>query len=85
MAIEEREIDILKHQIVPEHVILNDEDKKTLLGKFNILPEQLPKIETTDPVVKALGAKAGDVLQINRASPTAGKTVYYRFVIKPIV
>lgn len=78
----EKEINILKHKLVPKHMILKDEEKKELLEKLKILPEQLPKILTNDPVVKVIGAKEGDVIKIIRKSPTAGVAVYYRLVIK---
>ena len=78
----EREYDILKHELVPEHVILKNEEKKKLLEEMKILPQQLPKILATEPVVKAIDAKEGDVIKIIRKSPTAGQTVYYRIVVK---
>lgn len=78
----EKEFNVLKHKLVPKHIILKDEEKKELLEKLKILPEQLPKILTTDPVVKAIGAKEGDILKIIRNSPTAGVTLYYRLVVK---
>ncbi|MBU5557943.1 MAG: DNA-directed RNA polymerase subunit H [Candidatus Aenigmarchaeota archaeon] len=77
-------MNILKHRLVPEHTIMKDEDVKELLEKFNISINQLPKILNTDPVVKAIGAKVGDVLKIVRNSPTAGKTTYYRLVSKEV-
>jgi len=82
LAEEEREINILKHDLVPEHTIMAAEEIKELLTKLAINVTQLPKILTTDPVVKTMGAKAGDVLRIDRKSPTAGKTTYYRLVAK---
>lgn len=80
----EKEINILKHKLIPKHIILKDEEKKELLEKLKILPQQLPKILKNDPVVKALGAKEGDVIRIIRNSPTAGVAIYYRFVIKKV-
>jgi len=78
----EKEINILKHKLVPKHIILKDEEKKELLEKLKILPEQLPKILTNDPAVKAIGAKEGDIIKIIRNSPTAGVAIYHRLVIK---
>ncbi len=76
------EFDILNHELVPEHIILNEGEKKEVLEKFKIKPENLPKILMSDPVVKAIKAKEGDVLKIVRKSKTAGTSMYYRVVIK---
>ena len=73
---------ILKHRLVPEHVILSEEEKKKLLEKYNIDEKQLPKILVRDPVVKAIGAKPGDVIKIIRKNELVGEVVYYRLVVK---
>lgn len=78
----EKEFDVLTHELVPEHAIMKEDEIKELVEKLNIVPEQLPKIVKNDPAAKALGAKEGDVLKITRKSPTAGKSIYYRLVIK---
>ncbi|RAP48053.1 MAG: DNA-directed RNA polymerase subunit H [Methanosphaera sp. rholeuAM74] len=72
--------DILQHDLVPEHVILSDEEAQEVLDDLNINIEQLPKILPSDPVVKVIGAKVGDVLKITRKSETAGVFVAYRSV-----
>lgn len=72
---------ILTHVLVPEHRILNNEEKQELLNKFDIKLIQLPKISFKDPVVKIIKAKVGDVLEIKRKSSTAGESNYYRVVI----
>lgn len=79
---EEKEIEVLKHSLVPEHAVLKEGEIAELLKRFNITVAQLPKIYTTDPTVKAVGAKEGDVLKILRKSPVAGTAEYYRLVIK---
>lgn len=78
----EKEYDILKHELVPGHVILEEKEKKELLEKLKITTINLPKILTNDPVVKTIGAKEGDVLKIIRKSATAGTSIYYRVVVK---
>lgn len=78
----EKEYDILKHELVPEHVILGENEKKELMEKLKITSVNLPKILTNDPVVKSIGAKEGDVLKIIRKSATAGTSTYYRVVVK---
>ncbi len=82
MEKEEKTFDILKHRLVPEHSILGEAEAKALMEKYNIIPQQLPKIDSADPVVKSVGAKVGDILKIKRVSPTAGFSDYYRIVIK---
>ena len=76
------EFNILNHELVPEHAIMNQEERKELLEKYNIKPENLPKILINDPVVKAIKAKEGDILKIVRKSITAGTSLYYRIVSK---
>jgi DNA-directed RNA polymerase subunit H len=78
----EKEYDILKHELVSEHVIVEEKEKKELLEKLKIKTINLPKILTNDPVVKTIGAKEGDVLKIIRKSATAGTSTYYRIVVK---
>jgi DNA-directed RNA polymerase subunit H len=52
-----------------------------LLEGFSITKGQLPKILVTEPVVKKIKAKAGDVVKITRESKTAGTAVMYRVVV----
>lgn len=72
--------DILQHNLVPEHIILSDEEADNVLEELNVRLDQIPKILPNDPVVKAIGAKEGDVLKITRDSETAGVFVSYRVV-----
>ena len=80
----EKEVDVLKHELVPEQTILSDAEKKELFLKYDIQPMQLPKILTNDASVKAVGAKLGDVIRIIRKSMTAGVSTYYRIVSKEL-
>jgi len=77
-----REIDISKNELVPKHSVLSEKEKEELLKKYGITLKELPRILSSDPMVKKLGAKPGDVIKIERKSPTAGKSIYYRVVIK---
>ena len=77
-----KEIDITKHNLVPKHKLLNDKEKDELLKHYSISLKQLPRILLSDPMVKILNAKIGDVIKIMRKSQTAGEAVYYRVVIK---
>ena len=75
------EFDVLSHQLVPKHEVLLEKDSEKALKKFKITKDQLPKIVITDPAVKRIGAKVGDIVKITRKSPTAGVSEIYRLVI----
>jgi DNA-directed RNA polymerase subunit H len=74
-------VDIMKHNLVPLHTILSEEEGKAVLAKYEISMLQLPKIQVTDPVIKMIGAKVGDIIKIERRSPTAELSFAYRIVI----
>ncbi|MEM7821610.1 MAG: DNA-directed RNA polymerase subunit H [Candidatus Aenigmatarchaeota archaeon] len=77
-----KEIDIQKHDLVPKHILLNEQEKEEVLKKYGITLKQLPRILSSDPMVKLLNGKPGDVVKIIRKSPTAKETIYYRVVVK---
>jgi DNA-directed RNA polymerase subunit H len=76
------EFDVTKHELVPKHEILPGQKVEKVLKKYRVKAHQLPRIKASDPAAKAIGAKAGDVLKITRESPTAGRAIAYRYVIK---
>lgn len=73
---------ITTHQLVCKHSKVADAEKEALLKKFDITPQDLPKITESDPAIKHLSAKAGDVIKIERESKTAGQSAYFREVIE---
>ena len=74
--------DIFTHELVPEHVICPEDELKTLLDTYKIKRRHLPKILVSDPAVKAIGAKPGQVVKIYRNSDVAGESIAYRLVVK---
>jgi DNA-directed RNA polymerase subunit H (RpoH/RPB5) len=74
--------DIFENEMVPKHEILTPKERKQLLTQYRIEPYQLPQIKTSDPTVKAIGAKRGDILRIIRKSTTAGTHIAYRYVVE---
>jgi len=73
--------EIFDHKLVPKHEILDEKEKKEVLAQYKIQPYQMPQIKSTDPAVKAIGAKPGDMLRIIRKSATAGAHIAYRYVV----
>jgi len=74
-------VNILEHELVPKHEIIPPEEALKILKELRIEPWQLPWISIDDPVVKAIGAKPGDIVRIIRKSPTAGISIAYRYVV----
>jgi len=76
-----KKIDVLRHILVPQHVLLTKEETEELLEKYKIRLNDLPQIYEKDPVSIAIGAKEGDVVKIVRESgTTVSKIEYFRYV-----
>ncbi|MCX8190398.1 MAG: DNA-directed RNA polymerase subunit H [Candidatus Diapherotrites archaeon] len=69
-----------RHFLVPKHTILPPEKENEILKKFHTTKDDLATILYSDPMVKKLKAKIGDIIEIERESPIAGKSIYYRVV-----
>lgn len=74
-------INILEHELVPKHEVLDPEEAREVLERLGVKPTQLPWISIDDPIVRLINAKPGDVVKIVRKSPTAGFSVAYRYVV----
>jgi DNA-directed RNA polymerase subunit H len=81
---DEVRFNVLNHVNVPLHVILSDDEVKSLLKQYGIVKEQLPKIRSSDPAVRVVNGAPGQVVKVTRRSPTAGVAVAYRLIIEAI-
>jgi len=72
---------VLNHFLAAKYSILSEEEKEELLKKYGAKLSQLPKIFADDPIVKAIGAKVGDVIKIEREI-LGMKSIYYRVVVE---
>ena len=75
-------LDITHHTLVPKHEVISEKEGKELFEKYDITPDQLPKILATDPVSLLIGAKPGQIVKITRKSQTANEAVSYRYVVE---
>jgi len=73
--------DLFDHDLVPTHIIAEQTEVDLLLTHYKIKKTQLPRIHQSDPAARVLGARAGQVIRIERDSDTAGSTFYYRLVV----
>ncbi len=72
---------VIQHELVPRAEIVPREEAKRILRQLNAAPWQLPWIRSSDPLVRAIKAKPGDIIRIVRRSSTAGEHITYRFVV----
>lgn len=73
--------DLFEHHLVPRHRIADEDEIDMLLDYYGITRSELPRIIREDPAVKVLGARPGQIVRIERESPVAGMTYYYRLVV----
>lgn len=71
--------DIPSKNFIPEHILLQGDDKKILLQTFKEM--ELAKINDTDMMSRYFAAVPGDIFKIIRPSTTAGKNIFYRRVV----
>jgi DNA-directed RNA polymerases I, II, and III subunit RPABC1 len=79
LSIKRLQFNILKHNLVPKHIILSKEEENNFKKKFNILHnEQIPDISYFSPVSLVLGIRPDNIVKIERKSPTSITSDYYR-------
>jgi DNA-directed RNA polymerase subunit H len=82
LSVEKKVVKVTNHIYQPKHEILSKEEAEQVLRKFNVRTNQLPYIMSNDKGLEDLDVRPGDILRITRKSPTAGESVYYRYVVE---
>ena len=82
MISKKEKILIPDHIYVPKHEIINKDEAEKVLEKYHTKPTEMPLIFVSDPAIRGLGVKPGDMIKITRKSPTAGESLYYRYVVE---
>ena len=73
------QINILKHEMVPNHSIIKDVVVDEIKLRFNITDDtKFPEISRFDPVAQSIFMKPGQICRIERMSKTAIRSNYYR-------
>jgi DNA-directed RNA polymerase subunit H (RpoH/RPB5) len=80
--IERLQVNVLKHQMVPPHSVLTEDETTALVKQLNIESTQLlPPIDRFDPAALAIFIRPGQVCKILRYSRTAIRSPYYRICV----
>ena len=83
------DINVMLHELVPEHTLLSDKEADEVLKQLKISADQLPKIRKDDPVLKILEMVEGEIqegriVKIKRKSESAGVSIVYRMVVERV-
>jgi len=81
-SLDRLQFNLLEHQYVPEHVVLNEAEQEQVLKKYNITDtKQMPSISRYDPVALAIGLRPGQICKITRSSKTSVTSLFYRYCV----
>jgi DNA-directed RNA polymerase subunit H (RpoH/RPB5) len=73
------QFNVLKHVLVPRHIVLNKEEDELFRNKYNVQDNnQLPNISRFSSVAMAIGIRPGEICKIIRPSKTAINSNFYR-------
>ena len=79
IGLEALQFNVLEHSLVPEHIVLSEEETNVVFKKYNIRDgSQLPDISRFSPVSLVLGIRPNQVCKIKRPSKTATTSEFYR-------
>jgi len=77
----ELSFNITKHQLVPKHEILSNDEKRKVLNTYRTTLKHFPLMLSSDPVARYYGLLPGAMVRITRKSPSSGEYVLYRVVV----
>lgn len=77
--IDRLQFNILNHEAVPKHIVLNKEEEEEFRDFYNITNDNMiPNISYKDPVALVLGIRPGNICKIIRPSKTSIDSNFYR-------
>jgi DNA-directed RNA polymerase subunit H (RpoH/RPB5) len=68
------------------HRILKENEKEGVFKQYNIVNprDQLPWIDSQDSMVKWIGGRPNDIIEVTRHSDVAGRQLYYRYCVPDV-
>jgi DNA-directed RNA polymerase subunit H (RpoH/RPB5) len=79
MSLKRLQFNLLKHVLVPKHVILTREEEDEMRKEYNVKDDtQLPEISRFDPAALTIFMKPGQICRIERISKTTITSLFYR-------
>jgi DNA-directed RNA polymerase subunit H (RpoH/RPB5) len=84
LLFDQLQINPTRHFLVPPHELLPREEEDAFLTRINRDKSQarreLPRIASTDPIVRWYGFRSGRICKVTRTSEQTGRSIYYRLV-----
>jgi DNA-directed RNA polymerase subunit H (RpoH/RPB5) len=78
-TLREMQYNVTRHECVPRHSLMTPAEEEEAMRRYRLSSRfQFHIILTSDPVARYLGLKHGNIVKIERYSPTAGTSVNYR-------
>lgn len=78
---DELRFNVTEHERVPPHSAVDADELAAVLTRYKCKASALPRLLSTDPVVRYYGWPRGTVVKVVRRSETAGAAVVYRVVV----
>ena len=79
ISIKRLQYNILNHNLVPEHIIMTEEEKIDVKKRYNVIHDsKFPEISRFDPVSTLIGLRPGKLCKIIRPSKTSITTEFFR-------
>lgn len=78
--------DITTHRMAMPHRILKEDERNEMFTRYNVTKpgDQIPWVDSQDPMVKWIGGRPGDVIEVQRHSDVAGTHRYYRYCVPDV-
>ena len=79
ISLKRLQYNILNHTLVPQHIIMTEEEKLDIKKKYNVIDDsKFPEISRFDPVSTLIGLRPDNLCKIIRPSKTSITSDFYR-------